>query len=415
MAKLEINQDRLNTRLKHIASFTVPGRPWERTAFSELHKEAREWLAEELRTIGLDVVIDDGGNLIGTLPASSGGLAPIAIGSHSDTVPSGGRYDGVAGVIVAVEIAQCLQEAGQILKHPFQVIDFLAEEPNRYGISCVGSRAMVGELTPEILRYSAPDGSSLADGIREMGGNPDRLVGALRARGNLAAFLEMHIEQARVLEDAGEDIGSVTVIAGIIRVEVIVSGIADHAGATPMTLRKDALAATAQMLLAIEERANLEVRAPLVATVGRLRVWPNAANAVPGKVTFTLEIRSGDNEVLSDFLDWSLACLEEIGQQRALGIESRVIGKSEPSVMASEVHDAILDAARAAGCKSRSMPSGAGHDAAYLARIVPTGMIFIPCLEGRSHCPEEYATPEQVALGAQVTLDALIALDETLR
>jgi len=411
---LKVNQDRIQARLDHMASLTIPDKPWERTAFSDLHKDGRAWLTDQMQEIGLQTRLDAAANLIGTLPGTGNGLSPIAVGSHSDTVPSGGRYDGVAGVIVALEIAQVLQEAGHRLRHPFEAIDFLAEEPNQYGISCVGSRAMVGQLTPDILAYTAPDGSTLAEGIRAMGGNPQSLAAPLRQAGDIAAFLEMHIEQARVLEAADEDIGAVTGIAGIIRMAMTVSGIADHSGATPMGLRRDALTGASEMVLAFEAKARAETCAPMVATVGKLDVSPNAANAVPGQVSFTLEIRSGDNTVLTEYRDWAQTEATHIAKARDLGMTAHVIGESTPSPMDGKVQATILSAAQDAGFKARKMPSGAGHDAAYMARVAPTGMAFIPCLEGRSHCPEEFATPEQVAKGAQVLLDAVLRLDVDL-
>lgn len=414
MIKLSVNKDRLQARLDHMAQMTVPDRPWERTAFSDLHKQGRKWLSDEMSEIGLDVMLDAAANLIGTLPGTGNGLAPIALGSHSDTVPRGGRYDGIAGVLAALEVAQCLQEAGHRLHHPLEVIDFLAEEPNQYGISCVGSRAMVGQLSPDILAYQAPDGSTLSEGILAMGGKPEALGQPLRTGASTAAFLEMHIEQARVLEAAGEDIGCVTGIAGIIRIEMIMEGIADHSGATPMDLRLDALAGASEFLLACESQAREESRAPMVATIGKLDVSPNASNAVPGQVTFTLEIRSGDQTVLSDYRDWSLEAARKIAARRDLTLTCHVIGESKPSPMDESIQATFREVMKEAGLSGRSMPSGAGHDAAYMARIAPTGMVFIPCLEGRSHCPEEYATPEQVAKGAQMLLDAVLKLDSQL-
>jgi N-carbamoyl-L-amino-acid hydrolase len=217
-----------------------------------------------------------------------------------------------------------------------------------------------------------------------------------------------------VLEEAGEDVGCVTEIVGITRLEVEIIGMADHSGATPMTLRKDALAAAAQLVLAFEARANEETRGAMVATVGKLDVSPNASNAVPGKVTFILEIRAGQQAILDDYLDWAEQEIGKICKQRSLKSNMKVIGTSNPVVMANKVQSAILDAAQANGLKARSMPSGAGHDAAYMARIAPTGMVFIPCAEGRSHCPEEYTTPEQLAKGAQILLDAVLRLDADL-
>lgn len=406
-----INKERLQARLDHMATLTVAERPWERTAFSELHLVGRTWLTEQMSRAGLETRLDAAANLIGLLHGKSNHLKPLAIGSHSDTVPSGGRFDGVAGVLVGLEIAQALNEAGYQLNHPFEVIDFLAEEPNRYGLSCVGSRAMSGALTEEMLGYRADDGTSLADGISFMGGAPDRLNLALRQPGDFAAFLEIHIEQARVLEANGEDIGSVTGIAGIERIEVTVTGRADHAGATPMNLRKDALTGASRMLLDIEDKAKSQASA-LVATVGKLNVIPNAANAVPEQVRFTVEVRSDSSEELSEFLGWSRLRLAEIAAERGLSIDLQPVSRSEPVHMAPALQRLIEIAAEDRGLKHRTMPSGAGHDAAYMARLAPTGMVFIPCLDGRSHCPQEFSSPEQIAAGTQLMLDVLLRLDE---
>lgn len=407
-----IDKARLAARLDHMASITVPDRPWERTAFSDLHLQARAWLAREMAAACLQTRLDPAANLIGFRPGIDEGASIIAIGSHSDTVPSGGRYDGIAGVLVALEVAQALHEAGHHLRHSLEVIDFLAEEPNKYGLSCVGSRAMSGLLEPAMLAYKAPDGTVLAEGIAFMGGSPDQLGRARRASGEIAAFLELHIEQARVLEAAGEDIGAVTAIAGIERLDVTVTGRADHAGATPMNLRKDAMTGAAEMVLDIETRARAVTGATLVATVGKLHVFPNAANAVPDQVRFTLEARANDGAALSAFVERARRRCADIAATRGLALDMRSLSRSEPVAMAPALQGLIRDAAGERGYRHRAMFSGAGHDAAYMARLAPTGMIFIPCREGRSHCPEEYASPEQIIAGAQILLDVLLRLDE---
>ena len=412
--KLRIDADRLQRRIDMLASMTVPGRPWERTAFSGVHHDARAYLAEEMRKIGLETSIDAAGNLIGRDAGSHDGLAPIALGPHSDTVPEGGRYDGVAGVLAALEIAQALHEAGHRLRHPLEVIDFLGEEPNKYGLSCVGSRGMAGCLTEEMLEYGAADGSTLAEGIAQMGGEPGKLAVPLRKPGDTAAFLELHIEQGRILESADEDIGIVTGIVGIARLDVAVSGLADHAGTTPMNIRKDALAGASRMICDFERRARGQSGCSLVATVGKLDVSPNATNAVPGQVSFTLEARSDDDAALQEYMAWAQERISRVCSARNLRSKTRPIGQSSTARMAEGVQSAILDAAASEGYKSRFMPSGAGHDAAYMARIAPTGMAFVPCLEGRSHCPEEHATRDQVAKGAQTLLTALLDLDRSL-
>lgn len=408
---VRINKKRLAARLERLSEFTEPGKPWERTAFSDLHLQAREWLAEEMRSLGLETETDAGGNLIGRLRGTSNGLGSLASGSHSDTVPSGGRFDGALGVIAALEVVSALRDAGHRLRHPFDVIDFLAEEPNQYGLSCIGSRAMVGELTPENLDYTAPDGTTLAEGIRRMGGNPDRLAAPLRSRGDIAAFVEIHIEQGRVLEDAEEDVGVVTGIVGITRIAVDIEGRADHSGATPMGLRKDALVAASLMIAAFDVQARQDYYAPMVATVGKLDVYPNASNVVPGRVSFVLEIRAGQAASLERYHKWADWTIRTIAEERGLVARTRIIGQSKPVAMDTDIQLAISDAASASGYKYRSMPSGAGHDAAHVALIAPAGMIFIPCLDGRSHCPEEFSDGEQIARGVQSLVDTLIALD----
>ncbi|MDQ0323889.1 N-carbamoyl-L-amino-acid hydrolase [Pararhizobium capsulatum DSM 1112] len=405
-----VNADRIQGRIDKLSTFTDPDKPWSRIAFGENHRKARAWLTEEMRSLGMAVEIDAGGNLIGRLPGVSGNLPPLASGSHSDTVPDGGRFDGAAGVIVALEAISTLRDAGQRLRHPFEVIDFLAEEPNKYELSCIGSRAMAGELTDAQLSHRAADGTTLAEGIALMGGDPHKLGAPIRMKGEIKAFLEMHIEQGRVLESAGDDVGVVTAIVGITRMVFEVTGRADHSGTTPMGTRKDAMVGASAMIVGFESRALGEETA-MVATVGKLQVLPNASNVVPGQVRFTLEIRSSSAEQLQRFAVWAQWHAGSIASERGLDLVCKVVGKSEPIEMDPAVQVAICDAAASHKFKYRSMPSGAGHDAAHVALLAPSGMIFIPCLDGRSHCPEEFASTDQMARGAQTLLDAILILD----
>ncbi|PAP92061.1 M20 family metallo-hydrolase [Mesorhizobium wenxiniae] len=408
---VRIDEKRLAARLKRLSEFTEPGRPWERTAFSDLHLKAREWLKGEMSASGLETNIDAGGNLIGRLHGTSNGLGALASGSHSDTVPAGGRFDGALGVIAALEVASAMRDAGHRLRHPFEVIDFLAEEPNQYGLSCIGSRAMAGELSHEHLDFKAADGTTLGQGIRRMGGDPDRLIAPLRPRGDIAGFVEIHIEQGRVLEGSEEDIGVVTAIVGITRIAVDIGGRADHSGATPMGLRKDALVGASLMIAAFDAQARQDYYAPLVATVGKLEVHPNASNVVPGRVSFVLEVRAGQGQPLTRYHKWAEGTIRTIAEERGLTFRTRIIGRSDPVTMDTDIQLAISDAASASNLKYRSMPSGAGHDAAHVALFAPSGMIFIPCLDGRSHCPEEFSSIDQIVRGAQALVDTIIALD----
>ena len=408
-----INKDRLWDGIEDLARLTDPDRPFTRRAFSALFGTGREYLAERFRKAGLAVRIDPAGNLIGRREGTVAGRAPILVGSHSDTVPDGGRFDGVAGVLTGLEVAEALAEQRVSLRHPLEVVDFLAEEPSPYGPSCVGSRAMAGALTSEMLEAKAPDGSTLAEGIRRVGGDPDRLAGCRRQPGDIAGFFELHIEQGPILEAEGIPVGIVTDIVGITRVEVSVVGQAAHSGTTPMAMRRDALVGASKIVLLVEQQAaeTAKSSAGFVATVGRMSVAPNGANVVPGKVALTVEVRSGTDErrhrFIADVLSDARRVLSEVG----LGLDVQPISDSAAVRCDDGIVRALADACQTAGVGYRRMPSGAGHDAAYMARLGPSGMVFIPCRQGMSHRPEEWADPDHLALGAQMLSRAVLMHD----
>jgi len=413
---LSINADRLWQRIEELAAITDPDRPYSRVAFSHLHAEGRQWLTGQMKQAGLDVRVDAGANLIGRLAGSENGRAAIVSGSHTDTVPRGGRFDGIAGVLVALEVAQTLAENGERLRHPFEVVDFLAEEPNKYGFSCIGSRAIAGVLTEQQLAYVAADGTSTAEGISAMGGDPERLGPPLRDRDDLAGFFELHIEQGVVLEQDAVDIGIVTDIVGITRYRIRLTGEAAHAGTTPMNRRKDALVAAAILVQEAETLASTQQTdgAYLVATVGKLDVVPNGSNVVPGFVDLAIEVRSNSNEQVDRFYETFLARCREVCNQRDIALQADRISDGAAIGCDQAVQSALVEAAEMNRASYVRMPSGAGHDAAYMARIGPSGMIFIPCLKGRSHCPEEWADKKALATGAQVMLDGIRLYDRQL-
>jgi N-carbamoyl-L-amino-acid hydrolase len=413
---MEINADRLWRRLEALSRITDPERPWTRRSFTPLFLEGRQWLQEEFRAAGLEPRIDEGGNLLARMEGSEQGLKPIVIGSHSDTVPSGGRYDGMLGLLAALEVAQSLRERDQRLRHPLEVVDFLAEEPSEFGISCVGSRALAGTLSEDMLDLTRPDGTTLREALRYVGGDPDRLEEARRGPDSIAAYVEVHIEQGRVLENEGTKIGVVTDIAGIHRDRIVVAGRADHAGATPMKLRHDALVGAAAVVDAVYRRAlaiSAEER-PLVATVGKLDVSPNAINAVPGRVEMILEVRSGDEAATRSFAGEILAEITPRMRELGLEISSEEVSHARPTPCADVVREAIDRAGEALGLSRRDMPSGAGHDGVHVSRCGPIGMIFTPCRDGRSHAPEESIEPSQAADGASALAGAVLELDRTL-
>jgi beta-ureidopropionase / N-carbamoyl-L-amino-acid hydrolase len=413
---LPLDRDRLWRRLETLAGFTDPDRPWTRRAFTPLHAAAREWLAGELATAGLTVSLDAGGNLIGRREGTEPGRQPLVSGSHCDTVPEGGRFDGIAGVLAALEVAHALADAGETLRHPLEIIDFLSEEPSDYGVSSVGSRAFAGKLTAAQLALANPAGETLAAAIARAGGNPAALAKPLRKPNSTAAYVELHIEQGRVLESADVPIGVVSSIVGIRRLAITVTGRTDHAGTTPMAERRDALAGAAQVIGAAHDLAARMTGDPdyVVATIGHLSVSPNAANAVPGAVEMILDLRSSSAEVLEDFPQILGATVAPKLAALRCAYAAATLSLAAPTDCAPLVRHAIAKAAHGLGLGVLPLPSGAGHDAVNAALTGPAGMIFIPCRDGRSHCPEEWATPEQLFDGARVLAETLRELDRTL-
>lgn len=408
-----IDAERVRRRIERLAQFTEADRPYTRRAFGTLHAEARAWLAEEFRSAGLAPAFDAGGNLVGRRAGTRGDGRALACGSHIDTVVGGGRFDGIAGVVAALEAAQALDEAGVRLGHDLLVFDFLSEEPSDYGASCIGSRALVGRLTPAMLAGTEPGGETLERAVRRAGGAPEALTGPLPDAARLAAFLELHIEQGPVLEREGVPIGVVEGIVAIGRMSVTLRGRAGHAGTTPMALRRDALVGASALVQDVWERARA-AGPGFVATVGRLEVLPNGANVVPGEVRLVLEARSLDEGAVRAFLDESERRARGTARTLGLELEAEVLDTA-PAVRSDSRLMAALEAAcDARGLAHRRMSSGAGHDAMEVARVAPVAMLFVPCRDGLSHHPDEHADIADVAAGATVMLDALRTLDDEL-
>jgi beta-ureidopropionase / N-carbamoyl-L-amino-acid hydrolase len=413
---ITINSDRLWNRMEALSRFTDPARPWTRRAFDVQFAQGRVWLAEEFKAAGLSVEVDAGGNLIGSTPGTGRGLGALVAGSHSDTVPAGGRFDGMLGLLAALEAAQSIREQQVSLAHPLEVVDFLAEEPSDFGISCIGSRSWAGVLTASDLARSLPSNITLASAIESVGGNAERLGKAIRTQDSVSAYVELHIEQGLVLAERKAEIGVVTAIVGIRRHEVTVEGRADHAGTTPMSLRRDALVGAAGFIRAVDELARLRPSesAYLVATVGKLSVEPNAVNAVPGSVTMILETRSTDEAALLQFEQELWRRIEGELDDRGLRLTRSLLSQTLPTACSPLIQSTVEEACMATGFRSTRLPSGAGHDGVFVARIAPMGMIFVPCREGRSHAPEEWAEPGDCANGAHVLAETLILLDKSL-
>jgi N-carbamoyl-L-amino-acid hydrolase len=417
-SNLPTNPARIAADIDALAAITDPDRPFTRRAFTPIFLKGREYLERRFRDAGLTPRIDAAGNLIGHRAGCVPGKGTIMLGSHSDTVPDGGRFDGVAGVIAALEVARALSDQHIELDHDLEVVDFLAEEVSIFGVSCIGSRGLAGVRPDEWLDREA-SGLTLREGISEVGGHP----GVTEARNDIRAFLELHIEQGPVLETGNLDVGTVTAIAGITRIEIIVEGRADHAGTTPMGNRQDALVAAARLVTEIDTlaqdyaRGSAGEKSPehIVMTVGEFEMWPNAANVVPARVRLLVDARSE-----MDFTKYEL--LEDLNEvvgsvAAATGVTIHpplTISDNLPTPCDADVVGILDASASAVGARHRRMASGAGHDTAWMARITKAGMIFIPCRGGRSHAPEEFAENNDIALGAAVLLEAVQRLDREL-
>ena len=415
-SRLPVDADRLWDDIMALAAISDPERPYTRRSFTPLYQQGREWLTRRFRETGLEVRIDAAGNLIGRVAGADSGLKAIVLGSHPDTVPSGGRFDGIAGVIAALETARSLKNAGVVLRCPLEVVDFLAEEPSEFGLSCVGSRGMAGVLEPSMLALKGPGNEPLADALRRVGGDPSRLAAAKRE--DVGVFLELHIEQGAVLESEGVDVGVVTSIVGIRRMEVAFEGEADHAGTTPMNLRRDALVAAARTVDSVRRAADAlaaEGGDYFVATVGVLDVSPSASNVVPGLSRLIIDARSTSPEMTQRFVERLDG--QSADHARAAGVKRTrfaVLSDGPPAASDPALRAELRHAAQRLGLSARELASGAGHDAAFMTRICPAAMIFTPCRAGKSHAPEEWADREALAAGAAVMFETVRAIDRTM-
>ena len=378
-----------------------------RPVYSPAWVQAREQLAEWMRAAGLEVYGDAVGNLFGRLPGSEEG-GTILTGSHFDTVSFGGKFDGALGILAGLAALQALGEQAGQPRRSLEVVALCEEEGSRFSAHYWGTRAMLGLIeADELERLRDEQGVSIASAMRGAGLVPERYREA--ARGDLAAFLELHIEQSRVLYEEGIQVGIVEAIVGLHHRKITVRGRADHAGTTPMDLRRDALQGAAHMALEITRLVEQEGR-PAVVTLGTWSVKPGAVNVVPEEVSFSVDLRHSDEGTKQRLLAAILARCETIARERGLTLVSKVTQESRPSQMDAALGAVLVQAAQTCGASWKAMPSGAGHDSQEMARHLPTAMLFVPSLEGRSHSAAEYTSPEDAALGATVLATALSRL-----
>jgi N-carbamoyl-L-amino-acid hydrolase len=375
-----------------------------RQAYGAADRAGRAWVRGEMEKLGLAVTEDAAGNTIALYPGTEPDLPPIALGSHTDTVPYGGRYDGALGVLAALAALRTLQAAGVQLRHPVAIINFAAEEATMAG-GTMGSRLMAGNYEVALLQRSGWNGRSLADILREAGLDPQRISEAERPVGSFAAYVELHVEQGGLLAETKTAVGVVSGIVGIRRYQVIFPGYANHAGTTPMASRRDALWLAAPYVLRVRDVA---VAHGIVGTVGEVTVSPGVANVIPGRVELSVEIRGLETAVL-DAAETELRLAAE-----AVGAAFDFVEEKEPVLADPRIMQAIAASCTTLELSHRVMPSGAGHDGMNLTQICPIGMIFVPSEGGISHSPDEYTAPQDNVNGGRVLLETLLRLDGVL-
>lgn len=414
LTKVSINGDRLlNTIAKlgtigQLANGAVNSGV-QRLAFSPADVKARDLVQQWMAEVGMQVRVDAGGNIIGRYSSKNPDgknldLPAIATGSHIDTVPNGGLYDGAYGVLAAIEVVRSLQENSVQLNHPLEVIVFTDEEG-----SMIGCKAMAGSLIPDPQNYGGLDIQSC---LSRIGGNWEQIMQAQRDPSELAAFVELHIEQGPVLECAEVQIGVVEGIVGQRRFKIIVKGSASHAGTTPMSMRQDALVAAAQVVLSINKLANLSGQQ--VATVGRMIVKPNAPNTIPDFVEMSLDIRDLSDQHLDHLLEILTADLKAIATATKTEISMQPFMQNQPAICNSVIQSAIAKTCEDLGLTYLHLPSRAGHDAQEMAKLTAMGMIFVPSQNGISHSETEFTSPELCIHGANVLLHTILKLDELI-
>jgi N-carbamoyl-L-amino-acid hydrolase len=408
---VRIDSARLQQRLEGLSIF---GRPAggtfadgvSRVAYSDADVAGRKYAMDLMRAAGLEPRIDTAGNILGWREGSDRSLRPILFGSHIDSVPSGGNFDGDLGSLSAIEVAHTLKDHSVTTRHPLEIVIWSNEET-----LTVGSLAAVGGLQPEFLER-VYNGIRASDGLRKIGGDPARLAEARMAPGSIHCYLELHIEQGGTLDKAGIPIGVVEGIVSIDEYEVEIRGFANHAGTTPMPERRNALLAAAKLIEAVQEIVTREPGRQ-VGTVGHLEVFPNARNVVPGVVKHSIELRDLSPEKIARLGDEIQKRAQDIAQETKTDISMKKVEHDPPAVATPAIQSQIEAAAAGLGLKTMRLPSGAGHDAQVVAKLGPMGMIFVPSVNGISHSPKEFTRWQDCANGANVLLQTVLAMDRS--
>jgi len=411
-----VDAARLRSRLEALSVF---GRPAggtfadgvSRVAYSDADVAARGWLMKEIRASGFEPRIDPAGNIFARRAGTVAGAAPIIFGSHIDSVPSGGNFDGDLGSLAALGVLDACEREGLRTRHPFEMAVWAAEEGVAFGRGLASSRIVAGDIAPEDMDQ-VWNGMRRADGIRKLGGRPERIMEAVRPKGAHHAYVELHIEQGGTLETSATPIGVVQGIVAIHRYRAVVTGFGNHAGTTPMAERKDALVAASHLTIAVNDVVKGEPGRQ-VGTVGHIEVEPNAPNVIPDTVRLTIELRDLSVDKLHRLADEITRRASAIARDTSTTIAIADLSKNPPAMAEMAVQDVIEREAASLGLSSMRLPSGAGHDAQMMAQISPMGMIFVPSIGGISHSPKELTRWDDCARGADVLMRTLLALDRT--
>jgi len=412
--KLEIDQQRLNSEIEALAVFSDAEPPAvTRVVFTPTDLKARAWVISRCEEAGLTVRQDAIGNIFARWIGADPAAPAVGTGSHIDAIPNAGKYDGVVGVLGGLEAIRALQCNGFRPRNSIELLVFATEEPTRFGIGCLGSRLLSGTLSAEAAaKVKDRDGESV-DEVRRKAGFNGNLQEVKLPKGYYKAFVELHIEQGPLLERAQISLGIVKSIAAPASLRISIEGAGGHAGGVLMPDRRDALCAAAELILAVENAARTSGAVDTVATVGVCDVFPGAVNSIPSRVGMTLDIRDTDLGRRDSVMQTIERAAQNISAKRQVSIQSEVLNADAPADCAPEVRAALSDSCRERGFPFLEIVSRAYHDSLFLSRIAPTGMLFIPCRNGYSHRPDEYAAPEDIARGALVLAESLAKLSSS--
>jgi ureidoglycolate amidohydrolase len=408
---LEVDRDRLANEIEELASISDAAPPAvTRIVFTPTDRQARAWLIPLCEKVGLAVRQDSIGNIFARWAGSDPSAPAVGTGSHIDAIPNAGKYDGVVGVLGGLEAMRTLQRSGLRPKHSIELLVFTSEEPTRFGIGCLGSRLLSGTLSADAARKLADKDASSLEQVRRNAGYHAPLEEVKLPSGYYKAFVELHIEQGPLLEQQKTPLGIVTSIAAPASLRISIEGAGGHAGAVLMPDRRDALCAAAELILAVENAARASGAVDTVATVGICEVFPGAINSIPSRIHLTVDIRDTSLERRDAAMRCIATARQTIGATRQVAISEELVNADAPALCSPAIVEALSQSCRSHQLRNIHMVSRAYHDSLFMSRIAPVAMLFIPCRNGYSHRPDEYASPEDIARGVLVLADALATL-----